>query len=95
MMLLRVRVRTVDLYGFTGRDHHPKPEHVGMEGWITNLELEPEEEPAEWRGKKYLEYPEALRDGTQVFFVVLDNGDKLEFIGHEIELVSAVHDGDL
>lgn len=90
MMLIRVKVRTVDLDGFLGRDRHPHPEDVGQEGWVTNLEATPDED-----ADVIDEHPEPLRSLVQCFYVALDNGRKVQLMGHEIELVSCVHDGDL
>lgn len=99
-MQLRVRVKQIDHDGFLGRDHHPVDGHVGMEGTVTNIDLDPnmDDEDDAWV-KDNLAHPikelTKHKSAYQVFYVVLDNGDKVELMGHEIELVSAVHDGDL
>lgn len=97
-MQLRVRVKQIDHDGFNGRDHPPDIHCLGKYGWITNIQLVPDEDIAghkdDFRGPTPV--PPPLAVGYQVFYVVLDdNVGSYELMGHEIELVSAVHDGDL
>jgi hypothetical protein len=95
MMKIRVRVKTVDKYGFNGREHHPRSEDIGQMGWVTGIELVPDEDTDEDTPRDPVDTPLPLQNATQVLYVALDTGNTREFMGHEIELVSCEHDGDL
>ncbi len=109
-MTIRIRVKTVDFNGWCGRDFHPQHVHEGMEGTVTNIDLEPAqhghigEEPSD--RLHVVEDPYDPRNhpiakltdgafGNQIFYAVMDNGDRVELMGHEFALVSCNHDGDV
>jgi hypothetical protein len=100
MTVIRVRIKRVDQDGFNGRDHPPDASDVGREGVVTNIDLMREDDGVvigddpnhnAWSG------PDCLKDAYQVFYVVLDGilREEVELMGHEIELLSCTHDGDL
>lgn len=92
MMKIRVRVKKVDMDGFCGRDYHPLKVDEGKEGLVTSVDLVPGE-PFHAESTTPLDHP--MQTAYQVFVVVLDDGKTVELLGHEIELLSCVHDGDL
>lgn len=94
MMAIRVRVTSVDMNGFLGRDHHPSPDDLGKEGWVTNINSVPSgDDPIFADDAPGI--PEPLRGLQQIFYVVLDDGRWCQFMGHELELIPATHNGDL
>ena len=66
----QVRVTQVDMYGYLGRDFHPKRHHNGRVATVTRVEL--------------VEHNE--EDDEIIYHVVTSTGQRLELMGHEIEL---------
>lgn len=89
--MLKLRIVSVDLYGFTGRDFHPKREDEGlvvevvaMEAEIGSMILTP---------NSFSSIPSAnLRralsgdEFVRVFYCLTKDGRKLQLVEHEVEL---------
>lgn len=91
-MELAIRVNNVDMYGFNGRDNHPKKEHEGMHGFVVEVDhwedtgREPNAQPdAVWFGQP--------QHGYHSFTVLLENGDVVDLMEHEIEFVGIAFSG--
>lgn len=110
MLKIMIRVKAVDHFAFCGREQHPLAEDEGQVGLVLSISHaadetveEAEEDLSEDYPGQRIDQPERNRedledDGPfayQLLVCKLANGRTVELMGHEIELVSANHDGDL
>ena len=122
MLKIMIRVTSVDLYGFCGRDQHPEASDEGQTGLVLRISTDqplepagsdPSQEEADAVGGRDLseDYPGQRiagpdfdtrdREGfdepqpLQLVVCKLANGRTVELLGHEFELLSAAHDGDI
>lgn len=76
MLRIICRIASVDMNGFTGREHHPDPSHIGRMVRITNMDTV-------WVGPGV--------DTYQTFHGVVidshghDTGEQLELMAHELD----------
>lgn len=91
----RVAVTRVDMYGYWGREHHPKPEDVGFHGVIIGntvnrctlsgfCVIEEDVTPGTklWGGDDY--------EDECMYTVLAPDGRKLELVNHEIEALPSL-----
>jgi hypothetical protein len=77
-MLIRIRVRRVDMDGYCGRDLHPDRSDEGACGTVEKFETITDE---------FFGGPEP--DSFAVLTVRLDDGRLLEFIDHEVDVIAS------
>ena len=80
-MKIEVKIGTVDMEGFCGRDLHPEPTDSGKTGELIKMETITDEQW--WDGE-----PENSNDFTfQLFTVKMDDGRLVEFVEFEVESI--------
>lgn len=102
MLKIMIRVKAVDHFAFCGRDRHPEAGDEGQAGLVLSISSFEDttvvEEPESGPDFDTRDREGAEEDGPlayQILVCKLANGRTVELMGHEIELLSASHDGDL
>lgn len=95
---MRARIKHVDPYGYLGRERHPRKEHEGREVVITELQIEIMDKDGAFvgHGDQYANdevvralwaKPEEGFDLVHCYVGVLDDGEVLDLIEHELEML--------
>ena len=73
MLRIICRIASVDMNGFTGRQHHPDPSHIGRMVRITDMDTVPDEPTYQ------------LFHGIVLDERGRDTGETLELMSHELD----------